>query len=55
MRVNSTNELGYPWASRRGIASGTADLTWTKWILWLSIDVVNCGYALSRASWVDQS
>src|SRR6266511_1172718 len=55
IRVNSTNELGQPWSRRRGVASCTDERTWTKWIVWRSIDVVNWGNVFRKASWAGQS
>ena len=53
--VNSTNELGQPWVMMSGVASGLGERTCRKWIVWPSMVVVNCGKALSRASWARQS
>ena len=54
-RRNSTGELGQPWIMSSGVASGSGERTWTKWTVWPSNSVVNCGTALSVASWARQS
>lgn len=52
---NSRNEPGQPCVSTSADASGFADRTWTKWMVWPSISVVKCGSSLSFASCSRQS
>ena len=47
--------FGQPWVRISGVAFGSLERTWTKWMSCPSISVMNCGYALSRASCSRQS
>src|SRR6266700_3950881 len=52
---NSTNELGQPWVSTSGVASGSGERTCRKWMVCPSISVVYCAIRFSRASCSRQS
>ncbi len=52
---NSTNEPGHPCVITIGLASGSGDRAWTKWIRSPSISVTKCGSSLSEASRARQS
>ena len=52
---NSSTDPGHPCESRSGMASGLRDRTWMKWTSMPSIEVVNCGRALSAVSVARQS
>jgi len=52
---SSAKVLGQPWVSTSGSGSGSRARTCTKWIGNPSTVVMNCGYALSRASTARQS
>jgi hypothetical protein len=55
IRVNSAIDPGQPWVMISGVASGSGERTWAKWMLAPSIVVVNCGHSFSRASAARQS
>ena len=55
MSKNSRIEPGQPWVTISGRAFGSGERTWRKWTFWPSISVVNCGWALIRASVARQS
>ncbi len=55
MSKNSRIEPGQPWVTISGRAFGSGERTCRKWTFWPSISVVNCGWALIRASVARQS
>ena len=52
---NSSTEPGQPWESRSGVASGSGDRMWRKWMSDPSIIVRLLPQPLSSASAVRQS
>ena len=52
---NSTTDPGQPCTRSKGSASGSAERAWIMWIRCPSTVVVDCSWALSRASCARQS